>query len=74
MAELQDSETRDTLDAKIAAEFSRILSGELAKEIGVIEEKLTKQDKLLKGSLIAVGFRYNLKSTFRTLAKRSPNF
>ena len=47
--ELQESEGRQLLDAKVAAGFAKILHGDLARQIQLLEEKVESGQKLLKG-------------------------
>ena len=50
--DLQDSGTFPSLDAKLAAALSRILTGELARQINVIKEQKASEDLFLKGRQI----------------------
>ena len=50
--ELADSQEFSTLDAKLAAAFSRIASGEIATRIVLEKERLALKGKLLKGRQI----------------------
>jgi hypothetical protein len=59
--ELQESEGRQLLDAKVAAGFAKILHGELAKQIQLLEEKAESGKKLLKGRQIS----WYIKDHFR---------
>jgi hypothetical protein len=59
--ELQESGGKQPLDAKVAAGFSKILHGDLAKQIQLLEEKGESSKKLFKGRRIA----WYIKDHFR---------
>ena len=59
--ELQESEGRQLLDAKVAAGFAKILHGDLAKQIQLLEDKNESGKKLLKALQIA----WSTKDHFR---------
>ena len=46
---MQDSEDRQVLDAKLTAGLSKILQGDLAKQVQLLEEKAETSGKLFKG-------------------------
>ena len=58
---LQVSEGKQLLDAKVAAGLSKILHGDLAKQIQLLEEKAEAEKRLLKGRQIA----WYIKDYFR---------
>ena len=58
---MQVSEGKNLLDAKVAAAFSKILHGALAKQIQLLEEKAEAEKRLLKGRQIA----WYIKDYFR---------
>ena len=51
--EFQESEGRQLLDATVAACFAKILHGDLAKQIHLLEGKAESGKKLLKGRQIS---------------------
>ena len=58
---LQVSEGKQLLDAKVAAGLSKILHGDLAKQIQLLKEKAEAEKMLLKGRQIA----WYIKDYFR---------
>ena len=59
--DLQVSEGKNLLDAKVAASCSKILHGALAKQIQLLEEKAEAANRLPKGRQIA----WYIKDYFR---------
>ena len=58
---MQESEGKQPLDAKVAAGFAKILHGDLAKQVQLLEEKAEAGKKLLKGRQIS----WYIKDHFR---------
>ena len=59
-------QTRTLLDSKLAAGLAKILHGDLARQIQLLEEKAEANQKLLKGRQIA----WHIKDYFRISAEQ----